>query len=98
MAVGESAGFEGAAADECATNQYRTRRTEMGPGTGGGEVMTRVLIIEHEPKQICELCGKAAETRPYGPNGEKICFRCGMKNKETTERKFRERITGTTEH
>ena len=44
------------------------------------------LVIEGEPKGVCELCGSVAETRPYGPNGENICFPCGMKDEETTAR------------
>jgi hypothetical protein len=37
------------------------------------------LIIK-EKESICELCGKKAETRPYGPKGERVCFECGMQN------------------
>lgn len=43
-------------------------------------------IIEAEGKQVCELCGKSAETRPYGPNGEEVCFDCGMKDEEAAKR------------
>ena len=39
-----------------------------------------IPIIEAEPDFICSQCGKIAETRPYGPNGEEICFECGQKN------------------
>lgn len=45
-----------------------------------------VIIIEAEPDMVCFLCGKVAETRPYGPNGEEICWECGQKNKEQTEK------------
>lgn len=45
-----------------------------------------VIIIEPEEDQICELCGKLEETRPYGPNGEQICFDCGMKDQATTDK------------
>jgi hypothetical protein len=47
-----------------------------------------------EPARACELCGKVAETRPYGPNGEAVCFSCGMKNERAAERKFQEFIEG----
>jgi hypothetical protein len=40
------------------------------------------------------MCGKKAELRPYGPNGESICFDCGMKDEETTKRKFGELLAG----
>lgn len=38
------------------------------------------VVIAREPEKVCELCGVKAETRPYGPNGERVCFACGMKN------------------
>lgn len=44
------------------------------------------IAVESERK--CELCGKNAETRPYGPKGERICFECGMKDERTTKRQF----------
>lgn len=46
------------------------------------------LVIMPEDAGKCELCGTVAETRPYGPNGEDICFDCGMKNEEATIRAF----------
>jgi uncharacterized paraquat-inducible protein A len=52
------------------------------------------LVIEPEKPQQCDLCGAIAELRPYGPNGEAICFDCGMKNRETTDRAYRARIAG----
>lgn len=45
-----------------------------------------------EPPRTCEFCGAFAECRPYGPNGEQICFKCGQKDPETTERKMAEYI------
>jgi len=45
-------------------------------------------IIMTEPAQMCELCGVVEECRPYGPNGEQICFDCGQKDKETTEKRM----------
>lgn len=44
------------------------------------------IWIMPEPDGRCELCGKVDETRPYGPNGEQICFDCGEKDPVTTER------------
>lgn len=40
----------------------------------------------------CEICGQHAELRPYGPNNENICFPCGMRDMETTKKKFLESI------
>lgn len=44
------------------------------------------VIIEEESPQQCDLCGKIAELRPYGPNGECVCFDCGMKDPESAKR------------
>ena len=44
------------------------------------------IIIEPEEDSKCEYCAKLAETRPYGKNGARICYECGMKNKEETEK------------
>lgn len=49
-----------------------------------------VVFIEEEDEDICEFCGKSDELRPYGPNNERICFDCAMKDEATTKRKFRE--------
>ena len=52
------------------------------------------LWIVPEPDGRCELCGAVEETRPYGPNGEQVCFSCGMKDEEATKRQFEGRIRG----
>lgn len=51
-------------------------------------------FIKEEAPQCCQLCGIIDETRPYGPNGEEICFDCGMKDEETTKRKMDAYIFG----
>jgi hypothetical protein len=51
-------------------------------------------IIQEESPQACQMCGVIAETRPYGANGEEICFDCGMKDEETTKKKMAEYIFG----
>ena len=45
-----------------------------------------VIIIEQELSSKCELCGAIEETRPYGPQGERVCFRCGMLNEDAMKR------------
>ena len=48
-------------------------------------------IIAQEPVQVCEMCGKIDECRPYGPNDENICFECAMatpESKAIAERKM----------
>ena len=50
--------------------------------------MTEKGIIYQEEPQQCDFCGKIKELRPYGPNGECICFDCGMKDETTTAKQF----------
>lgn len=50
------------------------------------------LIIEVEDKTVCDLCSKKAETRPYGPRGENVCFECGMKDEAAAQRAFHSRL------
>ena len=52
------------------------------------------VILCVEPERECDLCGKTAETRPYGPKGENVCFECAMKNKKQTERQMRRVLFG----
>lgn len=51
-------------------------------------------VIVATGKQKCELCSKQAETRPYGPRGENICFACGMKDEKVTGRQFMRSVFG----
>jgi hypothetical protein len=51
-------------------------------------------IIAAEGAQVCELCGKSAETRPYGPKGEEVCFPCGVKDEAAAGRVFERRMAG----
>jgi hypothetical protein len=53
-----------------------------------------IIIIENEPDDICEYCGKKEELRPYGKNGAKICFKCGMKDKAETEKNMEKILFG----
>lgn len=50
--------------------------------------------ITDEPDRHCELCGKIDECRPYGPNGEQVCFDCGMKDKAAVKRGMDKHIFG----
>ena len=53
-------------------------------------------IIAQEPDQMCEMCGKIDECRPYGPNGEQVCFDCAMTKvgEETVKKKMASYIFG----
>ena len=41
------------------------------------EAIDRGRLITEQPPGRCELCGAVEETRPYGINGENVCFGCG---------------------
>lgn len=56
--------------------------------------MSKRGIIAAEPDRKCELCGAIAETRPYGPNGERVCFKCGMKDEAAAKRGFARLVLG----
>lgn len=45
-----------------------------------------VVIIEEEPEEPCELCGKMDELRPAGPNKERVCFDCAQKDPAAMKR------------
>lgn len=47
-----------------------------------------VTVIGKTEPMECELCGIEAEVRPYGPNGELVCFPCGMKDEKAAEAQF----------
>lgn len=55
-------------------------------------------FIAQETDQVCELCGKIDECRPYGPNDENICFDCAMKDEDTTKHKMAAYIFGEQQH
>lgn len=56
--------------------------------------MSGLGFIAQEPDDTCEMCGQVDELRPYGPNYERICFECGMKNEELTQQRCYEYILG----
>lgn len=62
--------------------------------------MDKVIIIGEEfTPEPCEYCGKVEELRPYGKNGAKICYECGMKpeNAEMTAVMFNKILSGESE-
>ena len=52
----------------------------------------KVIIIKQTKPMGCDLCGKVAELRPYGPKGEQVCFECGMKDEAAAKRTFQKRL------
>ncbi|MEW6506376.1 MAG: hypothetical protein AB1432_01390 [Bacteroidota bacterium] len=53
-----------------------------------------ILILEStkDDEGKCAYCGKVDDLRPYGKNNERICFECGMKDEETTQKKIEEHL------
>jgi hypothetical protein len=56
--------------------------------------MSGLGFIAPEPNGKCEMCGAVEETRPYGPKGESVCFKCGMKDEPAARRRFAEYVLG----
>lgn len=59
------------------------------------DVAGGVFIAYVEPPQQCDFCGKIVELRPYGPNGEPVCFACAMKDEESAKRQFLRLLEGS---
>jgi len=55
------------------------------------------MTIAVQAPEVCDLCGKTAECRPYGPNGENVCFPCGMQDRAAAERAFLRRLAADDE-
>jgi hypothetical protein len=55
------------------------------------------FIAVQEPEK-CDLCGAVEECRPYGPNGETVCYKCGMKNEAAAMAQFRRKVLGEETH
>jgi len=58
------------------------------------KLVGNTFVIEGEPSAACELCGKLAELRPYGPGGKNVCFECGMKDEALAVRQLERRMDG----
>lgn len=56
-----------------------------------------VVFICPQADETCELCGAKEECRPYGPNGENICYGCGMQDEAATARKMKQVLFGDKE-
>ena len=69
---------------------------DMGESKQAGDLRSAlaevVFPLERTPDAQCELCHKVDELRPYGANGESICFDCGMKDEATTQAQIRKRF------
>ena len=53
-----------------------------------------IVVIQEEEANQCAFCGEQKELRPYGPNRERICFDCAMKDEATTARIFTRDVLG----
>lgn len=48
----------------------------------------KVFFFKSEGNDVCELCGEVTELKPFGPNNKRICYNCGMKDREATEKRM----------
>lgn len=55
------------------------------------QVIGDTIILGDEPG-ICEMCGEEEDLRPYGPNGENVCYACGMKDKQAAAKACNKRL------
>lgn len=62
-------------------------------GLAAEAILNAATVIQAAPPSRCELCGTVAETRPYGPSSEEVCFACGMKDEEAAKAAFDARLT-----
>jgi hypothetical protein len=60
------------------------------------EVKDGVIHIEREPDDYCEYCNKFEELRPYGKNGARICWDCGLEHSEETSKNMIRFLKGNT--
>ena len=52
-------------------------------------------FIAQQADEVCEMCGKVDECRPYGPNDENICFDCAVTlDKDIVQKKMAAYIFG----
>lgn len=55
----------------------------------------KIVTIDGTQHAKCEICGKVDELRPYGPNGENVCFECGMKDEGAAIKQFSKLVGGS---
>ena len=52
----------------------------------------KFIVTEATEPAKCFYCHRVRELRPYGPQGQGICFDCGMHNRAETEKQFAKRF------
>ncbi len=57
-------------------------------------------FIAEQLDEVCDMCGKIDECRPYGPKDENVCFDCAMNKvgEETVKKKMNAYIFGEKEN
>lgn len=86
------------AADEIAVEFIQQQEAEEERTIMSYRTKNGVPVIKAEADDVCDLCGKVAELRPYGPKGENICYECGMKNEAVTNKMLGRVLFGDPEH
>ena len=52
-----------------------------------------IVFLYKENDQQCDFCSEIKELRPYGPNGECICFECMKKDEKSAEQQLDKLLT-----
>ena len=76
-------------------NSKDQSKAESGGAVASSDLLgIRIATIDGTQHAKCEMCGKQEELRPYGPNGESVCFDCGMKDEDAAKRQFAKLLNG----
>ncbi len=55
-------------------------------------MVEKFIICDATAPATCAFCRKVKELRPYGPQGQSICFDCAMHDEKTTGKQFLKRF------
>jgi len=51
-------------------------------------ILNSIPITATADAESCSVCLNEKECRPYGADGEPVCFDCAMKDEKTTKQQF----------
>ncbi len=58
-------------------------------------IAPNVVLSEATAPAKCTICGEKKELRPYGKDGNWVCFGCMKENEEEGKRQFNKLFDGT---